>query len=54
MPGNPDASLLLKRVGSQDPGFMMPPPDAHLAAFSEYEQKLFTKWIKQGPKSEKH
>ncbi len=54
VPGNPDASLLLKRVGSQDPGFMMPPPDAHLGAFSEYEQKLFTKWIKQGAKYEKH
>jgi hypothetical protein len=54
VPGNPDASLLLKRVGSQDPGFMMPPPDAHLGAFSEYEQKLFTKWIKQGARYEKH
>jgi Protein of unknown function (DUF1553)/Protein of unknown function (DUF1549)/Planctomycete cytochrome C len=54
VPGNPDASLLLKRVGSQDPGFMMPPPDAHLGAFTEYEQKLFTKWIKQGAKYEKH
>src|SRR3984957_10465654 len=54
VPGNPDASLLLKRVGSQDPGFMMPPPDAHLGAFSEYEQKLFTKSIKQGAKYEKH
>lgn len=54
VPGNPDASLLLKRVGSQDAGFMMPPPDAHLGAFSEYEQKLFTKWIKQGAKYEKH
>jgi hypothetical protein len=54
VPGNPDASLLLKRVGSQDPGFKMPPPDAHLGAFSEYEQKLFTKWIKQGAKYERH
>jgi hypothetical protein len=33
---------------------MMPPPDAHLGAFSEYEQKLFTKWIKQGAKYERH
>jgi hypothetical protein len=54
VPGNPEASLLLKRVGSQDPGYMMPPPDAHLGAFSEYEQKLFTKWIRQGAKYEKH
>ncbi len=54
VPGNPEASLLLKRVVSQDPGFMMPPPDAHLGAFSEYEQQLFTKWIRQGAKYEKH
>ena len=54
VPGDPDASLLLKRVTSQDPGFMMPPPDAHLGAFNEYEQKLFTKWIKQGAKYERH
>jgi Protein of unknown function (DUF1553)/Protein of unknown function (DUF1549)/Planctomycete cytochrome C len=54
VPGNPGASMLLKRVGSQDLSYMMPPPDAHLGAFSEYEQKLFTKWIKQGAKYEKH
>ena len=54
VPGNPDASLLLKRVSSADPTFKMPPPDAHLGAFSEYEQKLFTKWIRQGAKYERH
>ena len=54
VPGNPDASLLLKRVASADPTFKMPPPDAHLGAFSEYEQKLFTKWIRQGAKYERH
>jgi hypothetical protein len=54
VPGDPDASLLLKRVGSLDRTYMMPPPDAHLGAFTEYEQKLFAKWIKQGAKYEKH
>ncbi|HEV2479129.1 MAG TPA: PSD1 and planctomycete cytochrome C domain-containing protein [Puia sp.] len=54
VPGNPGASMLLKRVTSQDPGFMMPPPDAHLGAFTEDEQKLFTKWIKQGAKYQRH
>jgi len=54
VPGNPDASLLLKRVSSADPTFKMPPPDAHLGAFSDYEQKLFTKWIRQGAKYERH
>ena len=54
VPGNPGASLLLKRVSSADPTFKMPPPDAHLGAFSDYEQKLFTKWIRQGTKYERH
>ncbi len=54
VPGNPGASLLLKRVSSADPTFKMPPPDAHLGAFSEYEQQLFTRWIRQGAKYERH
>ena len=35
VPGDPGASLLLKRVYSQDPTFKMPPPDAHLGAFTD-------------------
>jgi hypothetical protein len=54
VPGNPDASMLLKRVSSADPTFKMPPPDAHLGAFTDYEQKLFTKWIREGAKYERH
>jgi len=54
VPGDPGSSLLLQRVTSQDPGFMMPPPDAHLGALTGYEQKLFTRWIKQGAKYERH
>jgi hypothetical protein len=52
--GNPDASMLLKRVSSPEPDFMMPPPDAHLGALTEHEQKLFAKWIRQGAKYERH
>ena len=54
VPGNPDASMLLKRVSSADPDFRMPPPDAHLGSLTPHEQKLFTKWIRQGAKYERH
>jgi hypothetical protein len=32
----------------------MPPPDSHLGALTEYEQRLFTRWIEQGAKYERH
>lgn len=54
VPGNPGASMLIKRITSTDPGFRMPTPDSHLGALTEYEQKLFTKWIAQGAKYERH
>ncbi|HXB95144.1 MAG TPA: PSD1 and planctomycete cytochrome C domain-containing protein [Puia sp.] len=54
VPGNPDSSMLLRRVSSEDPDFKMPPPDAHLGALSGHEQKLFAKWIRQGAKYERH
>jgi hypothetical protein len=33
---------------------MMPDPDSHLGALSEYEIKLFKKWIQQGAHYETH
>ena len=54
VPGKPDQSELLKRITSSDITFMMPPPDAHLGMLSDYEKKLFRKWIEQGAKYEKH
>ena len=54
VPGKPEQSELLKRITSSDITFMMPPPDAHLGMLSDYEKKLFRKWIEQGAKYEKH
>ena len=54
VPGDPNKSMLLKRVSSPDPDFMMPPPDAHLGSLTEHEQKIFAKWIRQGAKYERH
>ncbi len=50
----PDQSELLKRINSEDQTFMMPPPDAHLGMLTDYEKKLFKKWIEQGAPYEKH
>lgn len=52
--GDPENSELYKRIISTDPEYMMPEPEAHLGALSEYEIKLFKKWIEQGAKYESH
>jgi hypothetical protein len=54
VPGNPEKSELIKRVSSNDPGIMMPMPESHLARLTTEEIKLFSKWIEQGAKYEKH
>jgi hypothetical protein len=54
VPGNPDKSELIRRVSSNDPGIMMPMPESHLARLTTDEIKLFSKWIEQGAKYEKH
>src|SRR5678815_540684 len=37
VPGNPDSSEVYKRISSTDSSYMMPEPDSHLGALSEYE-----------------
>jgi len=54
VPGKPEQSELIKRITSSDVSYAMPPSDAHLGALTEYEKKLFEKWIEQGAKYEKH
>jgi len=54
VPGNPEKSELIKRISSNDPGIMMPMPESHLARLTTDEIKLFSKWIEQGAKYEKH
>lgn len=54
VPGKPGQSELIKRVTSTDLTYMMPPPDAHLGMLSDYEKKLFTRWIEQGAKYQRH
>src|SRR4029079_14126361 len=54
VPGKPDSSELYRRISSTDSSYMMPAPESHLGALSEYEIKLFKKWIEQGGKYESH
>ena len=54
VPGKPEESEVYKRISSTDSSYMMPEPDSHLGALSEYEIKLFKKWIQQGSKYESH
>src|SRR6266487_388630 len=54
VPGKPEESELYKRISSTDTSYMMPDPDSHLSALTEYEIKLFKKWIQQGAHYETH
>ncbi len=48
VPGNPDASELIKRVISQDPDEIMPPAESHKPALTPAEVETFRNWIAQG------
>jgi Protein of unknown function (DUF1553)/Protein of unknown function (DUF1549)/Planctomycete cytochrome C len=52
-PGQPEKSLLLKRILSKDPVEVMPPPRLH-RELSASQIELLTEWIRQGAKWGKH
>jgi hypothetical protein len=54
VPGNPEASEVVKRIKSQDTAYVMPVPESHLGRLTEYEIAVIEKWIAQGAKYEKH
>lgn len=54
VPGKPDQSVLFQRISSDDTAYIMPTPESHLGALSNYQVKLFKKWIEQGAKYEPH
>lgn len=53
LPGNPNASELVRRIESHDPDVQMPPTDADNALTGE-ERKLLRRWIKEGAHYKKH
>jgi hypothetical protein len=53
VPGDPDASELLRRIRSTDDSMRMPPSDTG-PPLTDREQQLFKRWIEQGAKYDAH
>ena len=53
VPGQPDQSESLRRIRSDNPDEMMPPPSSNLS-LTEEEIGIIKKWISQGAKYEPH
>lgn len=53
VPGDPDASELIKRINHSDPGEIMPPPETK-NALSQEEKAILTDWIRAGAVWEDH
>lgn len=47
------SDLVVERIVSHDPEFMMPPPESKMT-ISDREKAILTKWIKDGAKYEEH
>ncbi|MEO1526337.1 MAG: PSD1 and planctomycete cytochrome C domain-containing protein [Planctomycetota bacterium] len=52
-PGDPEASILIERVLSEDPDERMPPPE-HGEALTDVEVDLLNRWIRQGASWSEH
>ena len=53
IPGDPDFSVLLERIASDDPKLVMPPKGSGKSLAKE-DVELFRRWINEGAKYEKH
>ena len=53
VPGDPEASELIRRIETDDPDDRMPPPESHLK-LTELEKGLLQDWIDQGATYEGH
>ncbi|MCC9656399.1 PSD1 and planctomycete cytochrome C domain-containing protein [Rhodopirellula halodulae] len=52
-PGDPEASIIMERITSEDEYEVMPPPE-HGPPLSDYEVALVRRWIEQGAKWGEH
>jgi len=52
-PGNIRKSQVLARITSDDPQFMMPPPESNLS-LNDREKAMIAKWVKQGAQWKGH
>ncbi|MGB6221470.1 PSD1 and planctomycete cytochrome C domain-containing protein [Haloferula sp.] len=48
VPGDPDASEMIRRILSDDPDDRMPPPDHHPKPLKAEEVDLLIRWVEQG------
>jgi hypothetical protein len=53
VPGDPETSLLLRRIHSEDPAEVMPPPDTN-KRLTDNERNLLKRWIAEGANYERH
>ncbi|WP_197454461.1 DUF1553 domain-containing protein [Stieleria varia] len=51
--GNPEESLLIERILSDDPDSIMPPPESNKSLTAKQKQ-ILTQWIRQGGEYQKH
>ena len=54
VPGDPDASEIVKRIETEDPSLLMPPVDSHRKPLTASEVELIRAWIASGAKWNKH
>ncbi|MFT7669077.1 MAG: hypothetical protein ACI8X5_001777, partial [Planctomycetota bacterium] len=54
VPGDAQASELLRRVSAEDPDDHMPPPESHRKSITPAEFDLMRRWIEAGANYEKH
>ena len=54
VPGDADASLLIRRVTSNDPDEVMPPPDSKHGRLTDAEVALIRRWISEGAEFQPH
>ena len=54
VPGDPDKSEVVRRIGSKDPDVRMPPPDSKLPSLTESEVKVIEQWIREGAEFTSH
>jgi hypothetical protein len=53
VPGDPENSLLVQRIHTEDPSAMMPPPESNLQ-LTELDKKILETWIANGAEFQPH
>jgi len=53
VPGDPDASELIRRIESDDPDEQMPPADSH-KSLTPQQVELLRRWVQEGAEYQKH